>query len=283
MGYGPAEDFVGAFISLYGVAGNLTFHTKWFPHEGQMPKSVVLDALDQSRTRMDVETLDLVSFDWPNYRNMHYLELFKSANALKDDQVLRSISLANFDTVHLKEIVGSGVDIVSVESSYSIIDTRPRDGGMAEYCAEHGIKILSYGSLLGGILSDSWLNKPRPNMKKDIKDWQKETMERYLHWVDLWGGWPLLQELLQTLRVIANKHAVSISAVALRWVIQQEAVGSAIVGMRVGETAANHIDENRLVFSFELDPDDMKQIATIQAKGRPLYDVLGDCGAEFRS
>merc|ERR1712187_442775 len=83
-------------------------------------------------------------------------------------------------------------------------------------------------------------------------------------------------------RVIADKHAVSISAVALRWVIQQEAVGSAIMGMRVGETAANHIDENRLVFSFELDPDDMKHIATIQAKGRPLYDVLGDCGVESK-
>merc|ERR1712113_1131623 len=110
-----------------------------------------------------------------------------------------------------------------------------------------------------------------------------ESMNKYMHWIDLWGGWPLFQELLSTMKVIASKYSVSISAVALRWVIQQKAVGSAIVGMRVGQTASNHIDENSLVFSFQLDRDDMEQIAKIQAKARSLYQALGDCGEEKRS
>merc|ERR1712014_453868 len=152
-------------MGLHGVADNVTFHTKWSPRGGRMPKDVVLDALDSSRTRMDMQTLDLVAFQWPNYKNKYYLDLFKSTQALREDNVLKSISAMDLDTVSLKEIVGSGVDIVSVQASCSIIDTRPHDGGMADFCAEHDIKILCHGTLLGGLLSDSWLHKPRPSAK----------------------------------------------------------------------------------------------------------------------
>lgn len=39
---------------------------------------------------------------------------------------------------------------------YSLLDRRP-ENGMADFCAQHGIKLLPYGVLAGGFLSDKYL------------------------------------------------------------------------------------------------------------------------------
>lgn len=42
--------------------------------------------------------------------------------------------------------------------------------------------------------------------------------------VDAWGGWSLFQELLQTLKAVANKHGVSISTVAVKYILDQVSI-----------------------------------------------------------
>lgn len=39
--------------------------------------------------------------------------------------------------------------------------------------------------------------------------------------VDAWGGWGLFQSLLQTLKRVASKHGVSMSTVAVRYILDQ--------------------------------------------------------------
>ena len=39
--------------------------------------------------------------------------------------------------------------------------------------------------------------------------------------VDAWGGWSLFQTLLQVLKTIARKHGVSISTVAVKYILDQ--------------------------------------------------------------
>ena len=35
--------------------------------------------------------------------------------------------------------------------------------GLVDICAEHGVKILSYGVLAGGFLTDAWLGADEPS------------------------------------------------------------------------------------------------------------------------
>lgn len=42
-----------------------------------------------------------------------------------------------------------------------------------------------------------------------------------LQMVDAWGGWSLFQELLRTLKTVANKHGVSIPTVAVKYILDQ--------------------------------------------------------------
>jgi len=77
--------------------------------------------------------------------------------------------------------------------------------------------------------------------------------------------------------VIGRRHRVSVSAVALRWVLEQPAVAAAIVGARLGER--EHRADNLAVFGFALDAQDHALLREAFALTR---DPPGDCGDEYR-
>jgi aryl-alcohol dehydrogenase-like predicted oxidoreductase len=97
-----------------------------------------------------------------------------------------------------------------------------------------------------------------------------------------WGGWGLFQELLETLSEVATKYKVSISNVAVRWVLDHDFVGVTIIGARMG--VSEHTEENLKVFGFKLDQSDQASIATVlgRCRAREMFDAMGDCGAEYR-
>lgn len=97
-----------------------------------------------------------------------------------------------------------------------------------------------------------------------------------------WGGWPLFQELLSAMDTVAQKHKVSIPNVGVRWVLDQPAVGGAIVGCRFGFKGKEHLDDSKAVFKFKLDEEDMNLIAAVTKKSNDLMKVIGDAGDEYR-
>jgi diketogulonate reductase-like aldo/keto reductase len=100
--------------------------------------------------------------------------------------------------------------------------------------------------------------------------------------ISIWGGWALFQELLAALAVIGKKYDVSISSVAIRWVLDHDYVGAVIIGARMG--ISEHIEENLKVFSFKLDTEDKNSIQALLDKSRAqdIFQAMGDCGAEYR-
>ena len=100
--------------------------------------------------------------------------------------------------------------------------------------------------------------------------------------INVWGGWPLFQRLLSVLSVIGKKYCVSISAVAIRWVLDHDYVGAVIIGARMG--ISEHTGENLKVFSFKLDQEDKSMIQTVldQCRAREVAEAMGDCGSEYR-
>jgi aryl-alcohol dehydrogenase-like predicted oxidoreductase len=75
---------------------------------------------------------------------------------------------------------------------------------------------------------------------------------------------------------------VSIPNVAVRWVLDQPAVGGAIVGVRFGLQGKGHVDDNSAVFKFALDEQDKEDIAAVTRRSQDLLKRIGDCGDEYR-
>lgn len=276
--YGPAEDFIGEFYRQSAQQSEVTSiqaFTKWVPRPGRMTRQVVEDNINISLRRMGVSSLDLIQFHWWEYGDSGYLDALKHMAELQAEGKIKHLALTNFDTEHLQIILEHGIQIVSNQVQYSLIDRRP-EVAMAQFCDQHGIKLFAYGSLCGGLFSEKYVGRPEPGR------WDLDTasLRKYKNMIDAWGGWKLFQTLLSTLQSIAQKHNVSIANVAVRYVLDRPAVGGVIVGARLG--IAEHIADNAKVFSFSLDQEDYSKLDAILSQSRNLYQLIGDCGDEYR-
>jgi aryl-alcohol dehydrogenase-like predicted oxidoreductase len=279
--YGPAEDFIGEFrhrlTANRGVEALATIQafTKWVPEPGRMTRSIVEENIKVSLRRMDVDRLDLLQFHWWDYGDANYLEALRYLAELRDEGKIRHLALTNFDTEHLNIIVEHGIRIVSNQVQYSLIDRRP-EVQMSQFCQAHDIQLLTYGTVGGGLLSESYLGQPEPTRGVLTT----ASLRKYKQMVDAWGGWGLFQELLSALKHVADKHRVSIANIAVRYILDRPAVAGVIVGTRLG--VAEHREDNTRSFDVILDAEDHTQIEAILAKSRDLYQLIGDCGDEYR-
>uniref|UniRef100_A0ACD5XVZ6 Uncharacterized protein n=1 Tax=Avena sativa TaxID=4498 RepID=A0ACD5XVZ6_AVESA len=283
--YGPAEDLYGMFINrvrrerpaemLEEVKGL----TKWVPPPVKMTRSYVEENINRSRKRMDVAALDMLQFHWWDYSNPGYLDALKHITDLKEEGKIKTVALTNFDTERLQIILENGIPIVSNQVQHSIVDMRPQKK-MAELCQLTGVKLITYGTVMGGLLSEKFLdtNVSIPFAGPPLNT---PSLQKYKRMVDAWGGWSLFQALLQTLKKVSLKHGVPISTVAVRYILNQTSVAGSMVGVRLG--LSEHIRDTNAILSLELDEEDMGSIAEASSRGRNLMDVIGDCGDEYRA
>jgi aryl-alcohol dehydrogenase-like predicted oxidoreductase len=279
--YGPAEDFVGEFrrrlIEARGqeAPDGVQAFTKWVPRPGPMTREIVESNVAISLRRMGAASLDLLQFHWWDYADHRYLDALDQLARLRDEGKIKHLALTNFDTEHLRRIGEHGIAIVSNQVQYSLIDRRP-EVAMSGYCREQGVGLLAYGTLCGGLLSEKYLGRPEPGRA----ELNTASLRKYHQMVEAWGGWELFQALLRTLETIARRRGVSISNVAVRYVLDRPAVAGVIVGARLGR--AQHRADNARVFDFRLDEEDQREIEGVLARSRDLYRLIGDCGDEYR-
>lgn len=137
----------------------------------------------------------------------------------------------------------------------------------------------AHESQCGGWLAEGWIGQNKPELfLGNITPSQRKYYEVILSW----GGWTLFQELLQTLFKIASKHSVSISNVAMRWVLDFSYVGAVIVGSRMG--VSERADENVASYGWHLDDSDREAIEKVLERSRrkEMFETMGDCGGEYR-
>ena len=139
-------------------------------------------------------------------------------------------------------------------------------------CRDKGVRLLAYGTLCGGFLSDKWLGKPEPADDRRLEPLQIQALHRRGRRLGGLPGHP--RGGRQRSR---DKHGVSISNVATRWVLEHAAVAAAIVGARI--TESEHRADNLAIFGFALDAEDR---ALLDAAFAATTPIPGDCGDEYR-
>ena len=268
--YGSAELITGRFLKDWRGQRPAHAFTKWCPEPQVMSAERVQAGIDERRSRLGVERLDLLQFHWWDYTHPGYIDGIEQLMRLQEQGQIRHLGVTNFDTDHLRLLRRQGAPIATNQVSLSLLDRRAT-GRMSALCQAEGMKLLAYGTLAGGFLSERWLGKSEPD---SVADWSKSKYQRF---IDAIGGWGAFQGVLQAAHTIGRKHGVSIAAVSLRWVLEQPAVGAAIVGARLGES--EHRASNLAVFGFALDAQDH---ALLNAAFAQTRDLPGDCGDEYR-
>ena len=270
--YGSAEVIAGRFQRRHPRGAEAQLLTTWGPEPGSITLEDVRAAVQRSLDRMGVERIDLLQFHAWSYANPAWLDCLFWLQDLREEGLIGHLGLTNFDTAHLRIVVSSGIDVVSNQISYSLIDQRA-GASMTDVCLEHDIKLLAFGAVAGGLLTDRWLGEPRPELE-DLTTWSEA---KYWRFIEAAGGWGAFQNLLECVEGVAKKHKVSIANVACRYMLDLPAVGAIIVGARVGER--EHIQDNLRIFELSITRKDRSEIDAALSR---LDPVPGDCGDEYR-
>ena len=273
--YGPAESLIGEFRRKVGKKEKFQALTKFVPNPGPMSNSIVTHYIEQSLKKMDTDCIDLLQFHWWDYNDTSYLDALHYLSKLQNEGKIKYLGLTNFDTKRVKIMIENDFHIVSNQVQYSILDNRA-EKLMVSFFEKHNIKILSYGTLLGGFFSEKYLDADEPHRG----DLTTASLQKYKNMIDAWGGWQLFQELLRVLNDIAKKHYCSIANVATKFVLDKPQVAGVIIGARLG--IVNHREDNIKTFDIKLDQKDISLIETITKKSNDLFEIIGDCGDEYR-
>lgn len=270
--YGSAELIVGRLHKKYISKEKIQLLTKWVPTPGISSKEVVREAVLLSLKRMQLDKLDLLQFHAWNYADPTWLDQLHWLQELQQEGLIRHLGLTNFDTAHFRMVLNSGIKVVSNQVCFSVLDQRARQNMLA-LCAASGTKILAFGTVAGGFLSEKWINMPEPAIHQ-LATWSEMKYKRF---IDETGSWQNFQELLKTLSEIAENRSVSIANIASAYILAQTGVGGIIIGARLGKSA--HIHSNAQLFDLMLSD---VELLKIEAAMSPLKSIAGDCGDEYR-
>lgn len=274
--YTGVEELIGDFrrdyIARKGSAAlrDLRVHTKYVPDLATLAtldRAQIEQTINRSLERLGVERIDLVQLHWWDYSVPRYLETAYVLEQLRAEGKIAQLGGTNFDTARTRELVDAGTSLVSMQVQYSLLDARPVPQ-LAPFCAGAGIQFLCYGTVAGGFLSERWLGVPEP-----VGELENRSLVKYKLIIDDFGGWALFQDLLAAMKRVALRHGVSISTIAMRWVLQQPQVAGVIVGVRRSDHLADHLQ----VMAARLGADDLAELDHVLARrSMPEGDVYTD-------
>lgn len=257
--YGRSESLLGR---LRGIGAEPHVHTKFVTSSSDLGEARRVN----SQSREALATVpDLVAFHWWDYADKSFVRAATHLATLRDEGMLHRVAACNFDVEHLREVVDSGVRVVSNQVQFSLLDRRP-ENGMLAFARARQIRLACFGVVAGGWLSDAWLDRPAPPRSA----LRTVSMRMYKARLDAWcrGDWALFQELLRTLRRIADRHATTIANVAAAWVLHQlgDDGGWVILGVR----DTSHLDEHvALLRGVPFDEKDDGEVRAVLEKGKP--------------
>ena len=270
--YGSAELLMGLFHSSTDQRERVQLLTKWVPPPGKSGREAVVEAIQTARERLQVHQIDLLQYHAWNYADPIWIDHLFWLNELREDGLIRHLGLTNVDAFHLKMILDTGIPIATNQISYSLLDRRAQFL-MEKVCLRYDVRLLAFGTLAGGFLTDRWIAQEEPSIG-NLATWSQMKYKRY---IDQVSDWKTFQQVLEELRLMADAHDMSLANLAAGYILNRPAVSSVIVGIRPGES--EHINDNLKLIQQNVPKGLWKQVDEILDVWNPLP---GHCGDEYR-
>jgi aryl-alcohol dehydrogenase-like predicted oxidoreductase len=191
---------------------------------------------EASLRRLGIERIDLYQFHWPDETGTPLEDSWSEMTRLVQEGKVRAIGVSNF-TIDLLERCQSIRHVDSLQPPFSLIR---REAGSREipWCAAHRTGVICYSPMQSGLLTDTFTAERVGKLPQD--DWRRQGAE--FQQPNLGNN----LALRDALRPIAQRHGVTVSAIAVAWTIAWPGVTGAIVGARSPEQVDGWISSARL-------------------------------------
>jgi aryl-alcohol dehydrogenase-like predicted oxidoreductase len=140
----------------------------------------------------------------------------------------------------------SGINLVSNQVPYSLLNRKIETNGILETAKELGITIIAYSPLAQGMVTGKFHDNPE--LLKNIGFRKYSSMFKP-------KGLEKSKPITELVKKLALKYEATPSQIALNWLIHFH--GDAVVAIP-GATKAKHAEENIGAMKFKLSAEDMK-------------------------
>jgi aryl-alcohol dehydrogenase-like predicted oxidoreductase len=216
------------------------------PRQVLKPESIRAEC-EASLRRLGVEQIDLYQIHWPDQTGTAVEESWATMAKLVEEGKVRFIGVSNFG-VELLERCEAIRHVDSLQPPLSLI-RRQTLAAEIPWCAAHGTGVIAYSPLQSGLLTDTFSQARVDSLAEG--DWRRRSPEFKP---------PRLNRnlaLRDALRPIAERHRITVSAVAIAWTLSWPGVTGAIVGAR----SAAQVDGWIEAATLELTLEDLDEIA----------------------
>ena len=239
--YGSAEQTMGRLMDddFRPYRDELFISTKagydmWpGPYGNWGSRKYLMASLDQSLRRMHLDYVDL----FYSHRLDPLTPLEETLQTLVD--IVRQgkalyIGISNWPLEQLR--IGEqylrehNVPLLIYQGRLNLIDRKPMDSGILQFCRESGVGFIAFSPLAQGLLTDRYVN--------GIPSDSRMAREHFLKSDRLS---PELLAYVQQLRTDAKSKGQTTSEAALRWVLAQEGVTSVLIGASSVEQLAQNL------------------------------------------
>jgi aryl-alcohol dehydrogenase-like predicted oxidoreductase len=220
----------------------------------------VLQEVEASLRRLKTDYIDIYQYHWPDTA-VPFEDQARLMEELRKSGKIRAIGLSNY-TVEQLEAFRKAAPIHTVQPPYNLFE-RGAEDNVIPYAREHNITVLAYSPLCRGLLSGR-ITAQTAFAADDIRLHDpKFQLPRFPQYIGA------VAELSDFAR---ERFGRSVSAMAVRWVLEQGNSIIALWGARKPEQLAG-IDS---ALGWRLDPASVLQINAIVAR-----HVVDPIGAEF--
>ena len=241
-GSGQSEHLLGQF--LQGRRDQVFLASK--ADLDQMSARKMLAQVDQSLARLQTETIDLFYIHWPR-QGKDLRPLMEGLELARQQGKILAIGVSNFSVEQMEQVTQVG-QINAHQLGYNLF-WRVAEKDVIPYCREHQIAVVTYSSIAQGILTGKFprqLQFVSGDQRAEIIFFEREV-------------WPHVFSGVERLKLLAQKMDRSLSHLAIRWVLQNKDINTAIVGART----ADQVKSNLKALEGDIPPDIFDQMTEI--------------------
>ncbi len=256
-GSGQAEEVLGTALrdELDRDREDLVIATKGgVDPGGQRPRDASRDSLrrgvEDSLRALKLDYIDLYQVHWPDEQTPAE-DTAAALQELADEGKIRHAGVSNYDAAQLAAFDRTR-PVETLQPPYHLF-RRGIERDALPYAREHDIGVLAYSPLASGLLTGTMTPEttfPEGDWRGQASAFHGETLRRNLAVVD-------------HLSELAAARGLSVSQLAIAWVLAQPGLHVAIVGAR---SAAN-IENSLAAADATLGADDLADIERITAEG----------------
>jgi len=266
-GFGRSEEIVGKALAN-GRRDKVALATKvalnWNDDHDKIWRDSTASRIEQevedSLKRLQTDRIDIYQVHWPDPKTPME-ETARALEKLYQAGKIRAIGVSNFTPSQMDELQKS-VPLHSLQPPYNLFE-RDIEREILPYCRENGIATITYGGLCRGLLTGKMREDTQFNgddLRKNDPKFQGDRYRQYLNAV------------AELDALAKERYQKNVLALALRWLVDQPGVTTALWGARRPE---------------QLDPvDDIEGWALDKEAMAAIDDILDRCiddpvGPEF--